>query len=204
MSSGRVAGLVLAGGQSRRMGGGDKFMLRLGGRRLIDHVVARLAPQVDALAISANCDPTQLIEMRRAIVADAAPSRGPLSGILAGMAWAASNVAGCTHLVTAAADTPFLPDDLVARLMEAGGEIGSATLAVSAGRIHPVFGLWPLAGRRYLGEFLAGSDSSRVMDFAGRTGWREVDFPFAGEADPFFNINTPEDLAAAQRRMEQT
>lgn len=199
-----VAGLVLAGGQSRRMGGGDKFLLPLGGLRLVDRVAARLAPQVGALAISANCDPALLSDTGLAVLADAPPSRGPLSGLLAGMKWAAGALPGCTHVATAAADTPFFPADLVARLMEAGAGIGSATLAVSAGRVHPVFGLWPVAGRRYLEEFLAGSESWRMIDFAGRVGWREVDFPFPGDRDPFFNVNTPDDFAAAQRRMEQT
>lgn len=202
MSAPTVAGLVLAGGRSRRMGGGDKFLLPLTGRRLIDHVVARLAPQVGALAISANCDPALLADTGLPVLADAPPSRGPLSGLLAGMSWAATALPGCTHVATAAADTPFFPEDLVARLMEAGAGTGSATLAVSAGRVHPVFGLWPLAGRRYLEEFLASSEKWRMIDFAGRTGWREVDFPVSGDSDPFFNINTPGDLAAAQRRME--
>ena len=88
------------------------------------------------------------------------------------------------------------------RHRQAGAGTGSATLAVSAGRVHPVFGLWPLAGRRYLEEFLASSEKWRMIDFAGRTGWREGDFPVSGDSDPFFNINTPDDLAAAQRRME--
>ena len=202
MSAPTVAGLVLAGGRSRRMGGGDKFLLPLTGRRLIDHVVARLAPQVGALAISANCDPALLADTGLAVLADAPPSRGPLSGLLAGMDWVTTVLPGCTHVATAAADTPFFPGDIVARLMEAGAGSGSATLAVSAGRVHPVFGLWPLAGRRYLEEFLAGSENWRMIDFAGRIGWREVDFPFSGDSDPFFNINTPGDLSVAQRRME--
>lgn len=203
MSEATVAGLVLAGGQSRRMGGGDKFLLPLGGLRLIDHVVARLAPQVSALAVSANCDPALLADTGLPVLADTPPSRGPLSGLLAGMNWAATALPGCTHVATAAADTPFFPEDLVARLTEAGAGTGSAALALSGGRVHPVFGLWPLAGRRYLEQFLASSESWRMMDFAGRIGWREVDFPFPGDSDPFFNINTPDDLAVAERRMEQ-
>lgn len=192
-----VAGLVLAGGRSRRMGGGDKFLLRLGDRRLVDHVIARLRPEVGCLAISANCDPALLSGTQLPVLADAPPSRGPLSGLLAGMVWAEKAHPGCTHIATAAADTPFFPADLVSRLSGAGG---SAALAASAGRVHPVFGLWPLATRRLLEDFLAGAQSWRMMDFAAQIGWREVDFAPVDGCDPFFNINTPEQLDAARRR----
>lgn len=203
MSVSTVAGLVLAGGQSRRMGGGDKFLLRLGGRRLVDRAIAGLAPQVATLAISANRDPAALSDTGLDVLADAPPSRGPLSGLLAGMGWAAAALPGCTHVATVAADTPFFPADLVARLTGAKPSTGGAMLAASAGRVHPVFGLWPIAELRNLAEFLASTDNWRVMDFARRIGWRAVDFPLAGDDDPFFNINTPDDLITAERRMEQ-
>lgn len=198
MSAATVAGLVLAGGQSRRMGGGDKFLLPLAGKRLIDHVLGRLAPQVGALAISANCDPALLSDTGVAVLADEPPSRGPLSGLLAGMKWAARAVPACTHVATAAADTPYFPGDLVARLAQAAA--GGTVLAASGGRVHPVFGLWPLSARETLADFLASTESSRMLDFAERIGWRAVDFSVATGPDPFFNINTPGDFEAARRR----
>lgn len=190
-----TAGLVLAGGESRRMGGGHKFLLDLAGRPLIAHVADRLAPQVAALAISANCDPALLPPGHR-VLPDAPPSRGPLSGLHAGLLWAA-RTGGMTHLATAAADTPFLPRDLVAALAAASPD-GRPALAASAGRVHPTFGLWPVTALPALEAWLAGENAARMRDFASACGAVTVDFPTAA-GDPFFNVNDPGDLEAARR-----
>ncbi len=191
----RAAGLVLAGGASRRMGGGQKFLLDLGGRTLLDHALERLRPQVGALAISANCQPG-LLPPGLPALPDRQPSRGPLSGLLSGLAWAARQP-GATHLATVAADTPFFPDDLVRRLGEAIGD-GKAALAASGGRVHPTFGLWSLDVLPLLEEFLRVSATSRVADFAAGLGAASAAFD-AGSADPFFNVNTAADLEEARR-----
>ena len=194
-----MAGLVLAGGQSRRMGGGDKSLRLLGGRPLIAHVIDRLAPQVGPLAISANSDPALFRAFGLPVLADTvAGSAGPLAGVLAGMVWAARDPV-LTHLATAATDTPFFPRDLVARLLDQAAE-GRIVLARSFGRCQPVFGLWPLALRGDLADWLAQGDSRKVQVWAARHPLAEVDFTpdEAGAPDPFFNANTPEELAEAE------
>lgn len=199
MSDGRVAGLVLAGGQSRRMGGGDKSLRSLGGRPMIDHVIDRLAPQVGALAISANSDPALFRAFGLPVLADTvAGFAGPLAGVLAGMVWAARDPAR-SHLATAATDTPFFPRDLVARLLDQAGP-GRIVLARSFGRRQPVFGLWPLSLRDDLADWLAQGDSRKVQDWAARYPLAEVDFTpaEAGAPDPFFNANTPDEFAQAE------
>lgn len=195
-----IAGLILAGGASRRMGGGDKFLLELAGTALIDRAIERLAPQVEKLAISANCDPALLNARDLPVIADAPPAgRGPLAGILAGMDWATAETEA-SHLLTVASDTPFFPDDLAEALAAAADDdIDSPVLAASSGRVHPVFGLWPLSLREPLRNWLADGRSLKVTDFADERTYRVCHF-FPGESeDPFFNINTPDDLEEAER-----
>ena len=195
-----IAGVILAGGRATRMGGGDKGLREVGGRRLIDHVIARLAPQVDAMAISANGDPARLSEFGLAVLPDSLPGHpGPLAGVLAGLDWAAGQ--GAHAIVTAAADTPFFPRDLVARL-QAGATPSGLCLAASpdrAGRMwrHPTFGLWPVALRDDLRDALAGG-LRKVVSWTDGHGAGVAEFdsrPF----DPFFNVNTPEDIAFAEQ-----
>jgi molybdopterin-guanine dinucleotide biosynthesis protein A len=186
-----IAGLVLAGGRATRMGGRDKPLLLLGGRPLVAHVAARLAPQVGRLAISASGDPARFAGLGLPVLPDAAPDfAGPLAGILAGLDWAAE--LGLAAVVSAAADTPFLPRDLVARLRAAAGG-GPAFAAAGADR-HPTAGLWPVALRGALREAL-GRGERRVGAWAVGQGacLARFDDPAA-----FFNVNRPEDLAAAE------
>ena len=194
----RVFGTILAGGQGMRMGGADKALLMLGGMPLLARCVARLAPQVVALAVSANGDPARLAGfglpiladpiLADPILADPVPGfSGPLAGILAGMIWA--EALGADALVTVAVDTPFFPTDLVARLLPSG-------MAVDAAGLHPTFALWPIALRPALAAALAQGER-RVADFATASGIRRVLF----SGDRFFNINRPEDLAAAEVRL---
>ena len=172
------------------MGGADKALLRLGAGTLMDQALARFAPQVGACAISANGDPARLARFGLPVLPDDAPL-GPLSGLLSGLTWAAAQ--GGTHLATVPVDAPFLPGDLVPRLLLAGD--GGPAVARAGGRLHPVCGLWPVATAPALAAFLASGAKPKVMDFATAQGAAFADFPDDGA---FANINTPDDLAAAQ------
>lgn len=204
-------GVILAGGQATRMGGGDKALLRLGGQSILTHVIARLAPQVGALALNANGDPARFSAYGLPVLADPITGfAGPLVGVLAGLDWAAGQ--GAETIVTVAADTPFFPCDLVPRLMLASeGMVHPLVLAatprgeedtksMSRGGLirHPTFGLWPVALRDDLRAALE-EGLRKVVLWTDRHSGREAVFDEA--QDPFFNVNTPEDLALAQRRV---
>jgi len=197
MESG-VAGIVLAGGLARRMGGGDKGLLRLGGQTILERVIARLRPQVAVLALNANGDPARFADCGLPVLPDAVGGfAGPLAGILAGLDWCALRTS-CRWLASAPCDTPFLPPDLVARLREAAKGQGAAiALAASGGRTHPVVGLWPVDLRGDLRQALVAEGVRKVDAFAGRHAVATVAFETAG-VDPFLNVNTPADLAAAE------
>lgn len=194
-----LPGVILAGGQSRRMGGGDKCLLPLGGQCLLDHVISRLGPQVGPVMLNANGDPERFARFGLPVVADGlADFPGPLAGVLAGLDWAAT--LGAEHIVTVAADTPFFPLDLVDRLQVGRG---AAPIALAAtpdpkrGQVRqPTFGLWPVALRDDLRAALQDG-LRKVVIWTERHGGTEVLFEAPG--DPFFNINTPEDLARAEQ-----
>ncbi|UVK37011.1 molybdenum cofactor guanylyltransferase MobA [Mesorhizobium sp. AR10] len=200
-----VAGIILAGGQSRRMGGGDKTLLMLGRGRLLDHIVARLAPQVGPLALSANGDPARFAGFGLPVLADTVEGfAGPLAGILTGLEWASM---ACNAVVTVAGDTPFLPPDLVERLVAAvDARPGAIAVACSNGKRHPTFAHWPTDIHDALRRFLVDEDIRRVSAFIDRHDFAEVEFPMlksgTQEIDPFFNINTPQDLAVAERLLQ--
>jgi molybdopterin-guanine dinucleotide biosynthesis protein A len=181
------------------MGGGDKGLLPLGSGRVIDHVIARLAPQCGALAINANGDPARFADFGLPVLADPVPGQpGPLAGILAAMDWAAGLGAGV--VVTAAADSPFLPRDLVARLVAAtthGGAVAESPDGTGRMRAHPIFGLWPIGLRGALADALAGGER-RVGAWAATCGAGRAAFG-SDPVDPFYNVNTREDLVAAGR-----
>lgn len=187
----RIFGVILAGGQGRRMGGRDKATLLLAGRSLAAHAVDRLEPQVERLAISANGDPARLAALGLPVLPDDQP-QGPLSGVLSALDWAAPY--GATHVVTAAVDTPFFPGDLVPRLLLASDPSGLA-LARSGGDDHPTFGLWPVTLRDDLRAFLASGAKASVRAFADARGAGRADFPDDGA---FLNLNTPDDLTRAE------
>jgi molybdopterin-guanine dinucleotide biosynthesis protein A len=198
-----AVGIVLAGGKSSRMGGGDKCLLPLGGRPILAHVIERLKPQVAELIISANGDPARFSAFGLPVVADRLGGyAGPLAGILAGLEWTRTNRPESRFAITAASDTPFLPLDLVDRLWHTAGE-GAAKLAVarSAEGMHPVFGLWPVALAPDLEASLLSGDR-KVGEWVRRHRAREVMFPqsaIAGRTiDPFFNVNRPDELEAAK------
>lgn len=194
-------GVILAGGQATRMGGGDKGLLRLGGQTLLARVIDRLAPQVAGLALNANGDPTRFARTGLPVLADSIPGfAGPLAGVLAGLDWAAGK--GADAIVTAAADTPFFPGDLVPQLLLSGEGMDNplvlaATPDPARGSIrHPTFGLWPVALRDDLREALQGG-LRKVVIWTEQHGGREALFPVT-TFDPFFNVNTPDDLARAE------
>jgi molybdopterin-guanine dinucleotide biosynthesis protein A len=189
--------MILAGGLARRMGGGDKSLRLLAGRPILRHMIERLQPQVAALALNANGDQSRFADFGVPVIADpVADNPGPLAGILAGMLWAQG--AGATHVLTMPGDTPFIPDDLVARLDTARVQ-SDADIAVaeSGGIAHPVIVLWPVGLAAPLQTALDGG-MRRVWDFLDR--YRIARVPFGADGfDPFFNINTPEDLVEAER-----
>lgn len=191
---GQIAGLILAGGLSSRLGGGIKGLRPLAGRPMIAHVIERLAPQVQALALNANT--AGLEGFGLPVLSDpVAGFPGPLAGLLAGLIWAARRP-GVTHLATAASDSPFIPRDLVARLAE--GSAGCPVLARTKDGPQPVFGLWPVALAEDLAEWLNSGGARRVQDFAAQFHAEFCDFPEG--SDPFFNVNTADDLEKAAAR----
>lgn len=194
-----MLGLILAGGRATRMGGGDKGRLALGSATLVESVIGCLKPQVGALALSANGDPARFADLGLPVLADSVPGQpGPLAGILAGMDLAARE--GRSHVLSAAADTPFLPPDLAQRL-SAGLSEAPIVMAASAGTgrpiRQPVIGLWPVALREDLRAAL-NEGVSKVGLWAGRHGIVLAVWP-TDPVDPFFNVNTPEDLAIARQ-----
>jgi len=199
----RIAGIVLAGGLSRRMGGGDKCLRPLAGRPLLAHILERARGQVAALALNANGDPERFAMFGLPVVADSIPDfAGPLAGILAGLDWAAAALPQASHVASFAGDAPFLPRDLVARLAAAiAAEDAELACAASAGQAHPVFGLWPLALRAELRQAVAVEGVRKVDQWTARHRLAVVEFPVS-PVDPFFNANRPEDLAAAERLAE--
>ncbi|MBC7635050.1 MAG: molybdenum cofactor guanylyltransferase MobA [Acetobacteraceae bacterium] len=191
-----IIGVLLAGGRGQRMGGGDKPLRMLAGQSLMAHAIDRVAPQVAGLVLNANGDAARLAGFGLPIIADPLPDfLGPLAGILAGLRWAQVTHPGARDVLSVPTDTPFLPRDLVARLL-AGRGAQPLACAVSAGWTHPVIGLWPVALADALETALRGGER-KIGAFSARHGVAEIDFgtvPF----DPFFNVNRPEDLAAAE------
>jgi molybdopterin-guanine dinucleotide biosynthesis protein A len=193
----KPAGILLAGGLATRMGGGDKSLKRLGGRPILAHVIERIAPQVAALALNANGDPARLAGWNLPVVPDAISDfPGPLAGIHAGMFWARAHYPDIADIVSIPSDTPFLPTDLVERLIAARGDADIA-VAASEGQPHPVVALWPVRLADELHRLVTQEGMRRVTDFAQRHRVANVDFP-VGPIDPFLNINRPADLERAQ------
>ena len=200
-------GVILAGGRATRMGGGDKGLLDLNGKPILTHVIDRLAPQVAGIALNANGDASRFADTGLPVLADSiAEFPGPLAGVLAGLDWAAKQ--GADSIVTAAADTPFFPRDLVARLTaEAAGMVHPLVLSASrdpkSGKLwrQPTFGLWPVSLRDDLRTALQDGLRKVVM-WTDQHNGRLAEFAVT-EIDPFFNVNTPEDLAQARAMANQ-
>ncbi|MBD2745165.1 molybdenum cofactor guanylyltransferase MobA [Microvirga sp. BT688] len=192
-------GVILAGGLSRRMGGDDKALLPLAGRPLVEHVAERLVPQCESVILNANGDPSRFKGLPFAVVPDSVPDHpGPLAGILTALEWSAVNRPNIAWVVSVAADTPFIPRDLVLRLHEACNETGKPIACGASGsQVHFAVGLWPVPLRHDLRQALVSQGTRSIRDWLRRHGHAEASWPVE-PADPFFNINTPEDLRHAE------
>lgn len=204
MTSNRnICGVILAGGKSRRMGGGDKCLITLGGKSLINRIIQNVGRQVTQLIINTNSDPKLFSDSKLPVVPDVIEGRlGPLAGVLTGLEWASVNTPECDWIATFASDAPFIPADLVLRLRLAiEEESGDMACAVSAGRHHPVFALWPKHLASDLRTAITQGGLRKVDDWTSH--FRQVRVEFHGEAvDPFFNINRPQDLLLARTLLE--
>jgi molybdenum cofactor guanylyltransferase len=199
-SSHSPIGLILAGGLARRMGGGDKARITIGGKTILDRVLATMAPQCGRLIINANGDPGRFADTGLPVVADSVPDfAGPLAGILAGLDWVAAHAPDVTDLASVPGDCPFLPADLVQRLAVTRAEARTPLACARSGDWrHPVVGLWPVALREDLRQALMVEGLHKIEIWTARHGVAIADWP-AEPVDPFFNVNTPEDVAAAER-----
>jgi len=196
----KTPGVLLAGGLARRMGGGDKPMRQIGGRTILERVIARLKPQCDGLILNANGDPARFAAFGLPVIADTVENfPGPLAGILAALDWAAANRPDVSWILSAAADCPFLPRDLVARLdRERTEQDAQLAVASSGGQSHPVIGLWSVALRGELRHALVAEDVRKIDRWTARYKLATVSWPTT-PLDPFFNANTMDDIAKADR-----
>jgi molybdopterin-guanine dinucleotide biosynthesis protein A len=192
-------GLVLAGGLARRMGGGDKARIKIGGASILQRVLARLAPQCGRVIVNANGDAARFADTGLSVVADSVPDfAGPLAGILAGLDWAAANAPNIEWLVSVPGDCPFLPKDLVTRLHEARATSNVPLACARSGEWrHPVVGLWPVGLREDLRRALVGENLHKIELWTAPHGIAIAEWP-AAPFDPFFNVNTPGDAARAE------
>ena len=196
-----VAGVIVAGGRSLRMGGGDKCLLPIGGRSMLAHVIDRFAPQVDTLAVNANGDPSRFASFGLPVIGDVFEEFvGPLAGLLTGMRWA-EHSQGTSTIATVPGDTPFIPADLLTRLL---ADLGQAEMAIarSRGELHPIIGLWRVSLADDLAQWLHDQPKRGVKQWIKTRQYAVIDFDDCGP-EPFLNVNTPEDLRVASCRARQ-
>lgn len=196
----KTLGLVLAGGLARRMGGGDKALLRVGGRTILERVLARMAPQCDGVIINANGDPARFAFTGLPVIADDVPDfAGPLAGVLAALDWAAAHAGDIAYVLSVPGDCPFLPADLVGRLHGARSAANTPLACARSGDWrHPVVAVWPVALRADLRHALVEEGLHKIELFSRRHGVAIAEWPTT-PFDPFFNVNTPDDVAQAER-----
>jgi molybdopterin-guanine dinucleotide biosynthesis protein A len=197
-------GLVLAGGLARRMGGGDKARLRIGGVTILQRVLACVGPQCNGVVINANGDPARFADTGLPVVADSVPDfAGPLAGILAGLDWAAAHAKNCPWLLSVPGDCPFLPKNLAARLHETRRTAGMPLACARSGEWrHPVVAIWPVELRGDLRRALVDDGLRKIEIWTAQHGIAVADWP-AEPVDPFFNVNTPDDAARAEEIAKQ-
>lgn len=197
-------GLILAGGLARRMGGGDKPRTSIGGVTILARVLERFAPQCTRLILNANGDPARFADAGLPVVADDVPDfAGPLAGVLAGLDWAAAHAPDVAYVASVPSDCPFLPRDVVKRLHDAREASGKPLACARSGEWrHPVVGVWPVALRDDLRRAVTQEDLRKIEIWTARHGVALADWP-VDPVDPFFNVNTPEDAAAAERLAAQ-
>ncbi len=197
-------GLILAGGLARRMGGGDKPRTKIGGATILSRVIERITPQCARLLLNANGDPGRFADTGLPVISDSVPDfAGPLAGILAGLDWAAAHAPDLPYVASVPGDCPFLPRNLVARLHEARSHAGLPLACARSGEWrHPVVGLWPVALRDDLRQALVQENLRKIEIWTARHGVALADWQ-AQPVDPFFNVNTPDDAAAAERAAAQ-
>jgi molybdenum cofactor guanylyltransferase len=196
---GPIVGVLLAGGQARRMGGGDKCLRQLAGRCLIDILIERVQPQVSNLIINANGDPKRFEAQGLEVVPDSIDGyAGPLAGVLAGLEWAENNVPDVSWVASFATDAPFIPKNMVLRLSQAI-EVNNTEMAcaMTNDRTHPVFALWPIRLIKDLRKAMVEEEMRKIDRWTSRYKISHVNFP-SEPVDPFFNVNHPEDLARAE------
>ncbi len=199
-----IVGVLLAGGGSRRMGGGDKCLKLLGGRPILDHVIERAGGQVDRLVLNANGDPSRFAQYGLPVAPDVLPGgQGPLAGVLTGMLWARQHAPDALWLATFPTDAPFLPTDLVSRMIDTLCDDGTRlACAASDDRTHPVVGLWPIALAEELADALEREGLRKIDIWTARYPLSHVIWP-TDPIDPFLNVNRPEDLARAEHALAQ-
>lgn len=199
-----VCALLLAGGQSRRMGGGDKCLLPLAGQPILARIADIVRPQAGPMVLNANGDPARFARFGLPVAPDVVEGfAGPLAGVLTGLEWARDHAPGCGWVVSVPCDAPFLPADLVARLQAAVADEGAdMACTASGGRDHPVVGLWPVRLAADLRRAVEEEGVRKVDAWTGRYRLARAEFP-ADPVDPFFNVNRPEDLAAAEAALAE-
>ena len=197
-------GLVLAGGLARRMGGGDKALIRIGAETILERALARMMPQVSGIVLNANGDLARFASFGLPVVADSVPDfAGPLAGVLAGLDWVAAHRPRIAWVASVPGDCPFLPRDLVAQLHQARARENKPLACAHSGDWrHPVVALWPVALREDLRRAVTVEDLRKIEVWTARHGVALADWP-TDPVDPFFNVNTPEDAAAAERLAAQ-
>ena len=202
--SNAVVGVLLAGGLARRFGGGDKCLIELCGKPLLEHVIARVEPQVDRLVLNANGAPDRFAGYGLDVIADVVEGfAGPLAGILTALEWTRENMPAAAWVASFPTDAPVMPTDLVARMQDAITEQGAdLACAMSGGRTHPVIALWPVSIAKDLRTALVDEDVRKIDRFTASYNIAHVDFPVTGH-DPFLNINTPEDLSLASAFLDR-
>jgi molybdopterin-guanine dinucleotide biosynthesis protein A len=198
------AAIILAGGHSKRMGGADKALYSVAGKSLLARVIERIDPQIELLVLSANGDPARFSKFGIPVVPDTVDGIGPLAGLHAGMRWSEKNLPEARFVASVAADMPFIPADLVARLAEGcGRDENTVALAASPAGTHPVCGLWPVALADGLERLLKAGDTTTILAFADRfmrlnVPFDDIALPNGETVDPFFNVNTPADAERAE------